>query len=155
WELGINYALEGLARPDDALRIKAAYFHNDIDDYIGDGFIPPSPGTACWPPSDIGGCVRYQNLHSAEIKGVEREGFYDAGRYFGGLSLSVIDGHQIEQDGTRSDLETIPSTSVTASAGMRFLEERLTVGGEVQFNKAPKGADFADDYTLVNLYADY
>lgn len=55
----------------------------------------------------------------------------------------------------RKDLTTIPSASVTVDGGMRFLERRLTLGGEVQFNKAPSGSSFAKDYTLVNLYANY
>ena len=147
WEIGANYRVEGLLRPDDSLRLKAAYFHNDVDNYIT---MEEKEGVPGCPP-----CLQYQNVYAAEIKGFELEGYYDAGRYFGGLSLSVIDGHEIQQDGTRTALSSIPSTSVTADLGMRFLEERLTVGGEVQFNEAPEGSTFAENYTLVNLYANY
>jgi hemoglobin/transferrin/lactoferrin receptor protein len=44
---------------------------------------------------------------------------------------------------------------VTGQLGFRFLEDRLVVGGEVQFNGAPEGNSIARDYTLVNLFASY
>jgi len=154
WEVGVNYAAEGLFRPDDTLRLKAAYFHNDVDDFITSETIFMGPGSPC-SFSPMGFCIQYQNVLGAEIDGFELEGYYNAGRFFGGLSVSVIDGQEIQRDGTRTDLATIPPTTVTADLGMRFLVERLTVGGEVQFNEAPKGSSFAEDYTLVNVYANY
>lgn len=154
WEAGVNYRAEGLMRADDTLRIKAAYFHNDVDDYITFASVNVAPGTPC-SFSPMGFCMQNQNIQSAEIHGFELESHYDAGRYFGGVSVSVIDGEEIGLDGARSDLKRIPAASVTLDGGMRFLEKRLTLGGEVQFNKAPKGSTFAEDYTLVNLYANY
>ena len=35
WEFGVNYKTDSIFQSGDALRLKAAYFHNDIDDYIG------------------------------------------------------------------------------------------------------------------------
>ncbi|EKF19631.1 TonB-dependent receptor domain-containing protein [Nitratireductor pacificus] len=154
WEAGVNYAAEGLMSADDTLRIKAAYFHNDVKDYITFARVNVVPGTSC-SFSPMGFCMQNQNIQSAEIHGFELESYYDAGRYFGGISVSIVDGEEIDLNGVRSDLTRIPATSVTLDGGMRFLERRLTVGGEVQFNKAPKGSSFADDYTLVNLYANY
>ncbi len=154
WEAGINYKADGIFNAEDTLRLKAAYFHNDIDDYITIPTFPAIPGSEC---ASLGHtmCAQYQNVYAAEIQGFELESRYDAGRYFAGLGISVIDGHQTDRDGVRSDLTTIPSASVTLDGGMRFLERRLTLGGEVQFNKAPSGTTFAEDYTLVNLYANY
>jgi hemoglobin/transferrin/lactoferrin receptor protein len=50
---------------------------------------------------------------------------------------------------------TIPSWQVTGLLGFRMLEERLTVGGEVQYNSPPAGAAFSENYTLVNAFANY
>jgi len=154
WEAGVNYSADGLFDSEDSLRLKAAYFYNDIKDYITIPTFPALPGSEC---AALGHtrCAQYQNVYAAKIKGFELEGRYDAGRYFAGLGINLINGHQIDRDGVRSDLTTIPSASVTLDGGMRFLDRRLTVGGEVQFNKAPKGSLYADDYTLVNLYANY
>ena len=55
----------------------------------------------------------------------------------------------------RADLTTVPSAQVAAQLGFRFFEDRLTVGGEVQYNGAPKGNKAARDYTLVNAFASY
>jgi hemoglobin/transferrin/lactoferrin receptor protein len=164
WEAGINYSQDGLIWSDDSLRIKAAYFNNNVTDYIGgqqlSAFDPTSgcplrpdllrPGSGYIPI-----CFQYQNFAKAKIDGFEFEAFYDAGRYFGGLSASIIDGYTISNDGEREDLLTVPSSQVTAQLGMRVLENKLSFGGEVQYNAPPKGATFADDYTLVNLFASY
>ena len=100
-------------------------------------------------------CFQYQNYANAKIKGFELEGVYDAAWGFAGLSVSIINGHTVSYDGEREDLRTIPSSQVTGQLGFRFLEDKLTVGGEVQYNGAPKGNDTAEDYTLVNLFASY
>ena len=34
WEAGLNYKADGIIAGDDSLRLKAAYYTNDIDDYI-------------------------------------------------------------------------------------------------------------------------
>ncbi len=156
WELGANYKADGVFQPGDALRLKAAYFNNDIDDYIEgvtlSGYVP---GSGCtWrgiPPI----CSQYQNLSNAKIRGFEFEGIYDAAWGFAGLSASIINGHTVSYEGERNDLERIPASQVTARLGFRFLEDRLTVGGEVQYNGKPKGNPIAKDYTLVNAFASY
>lgn len=158
-EFGVNYSQDGLIQADDSLRIKAAYFNNDIDDYIGGTNIsafPPNPLCSYTPgPGAIPICYQYQNYANAEIRGFEFEGVYDAAWGFAGLSASIIDGHTVSYDGEREDLLTIPSSQVTAQLGFRFLEDKLLVGGEVQYNGAPKGNPIAEDYTLVNLFASY
>jgi hemoglobin/transferrin/lactoferrin receptor protein len=165
WEIGLNYAHDGLFQADDRLRLKAAYYNNDVDDYIGgtemDAGSPGCPFLPTLPPIWIPGgyyiptCFQYQNYAEAKIKGFELEGVYDAAWGFAGLSVSLIDGHTESYDGAREDLATIPSSQVTGQLGFRFLEDKLTIGTEVQYNGAPKGNDTAEDYTLVNLFASY
>jgi len=150
WEAGLNYKRDGVFRGDDALRLKAAYFHNDIDDYISQSTVfPPTGGCSYF------FCVQYQNYANAEIQGVELEGMYDAAWGYFGLSASFIKGHTVSYDGVREDLTTVPSSQVTGQLGLRFLEDKLLLGGEVQYNGKPRGNDFAKDYTLVNAFASY
>lgn len=166
WEAGVNYKADGVVQPDDALRIKAAYFQNDISDYIemnsavraGTGACPALPaGIPPYAPPfyRIPFCAQYQNLANARITGFEFESVYDAAWGFAGLSASVISGHTVSYDGVRADLMTIPSSQVTGQIGFRFFEDRLTVGGEVQYNGKPKGNPIAEDYTLINAFATY
>ncbi|MDI6026226.1 TonB-dependent hemoglobin/transferrin/lactoferrin family receptor [Corticibacterium sp. UT-5YL-CI-8] len=167
WEFGLNYKRDGLVYSDDSLRLKAAYFNNDVDDYIGSATLSAFPVNDVCPvrwdllmtPGSgyIPICFQYQNFATAKISGFEMEAVYDAGHVFAGLSASIIDGYTVSYEGIREDLTTTPSSQVTASLGFRLLEDKsLTVGGEVQYNSKPDGAAaIVDDYTLVNLFANY
>ncbi|GHC75725.1 TonB-dependent hemoglobin/transferrin/lactoferrin family receptor [Limoniibacter endophyticus] len=158
WEIGINYKRDGLIYANDSLRLKAAYFNNDIDDYIGLQQISAFASFTddCNFTGTIPICYQYQNFASAKIRGFEMEAFYDAGHVFGGLSASIISGYTVDSDSLREDLLTIPSSQVTAQLGFRMLDKQaLTIGGEVQYNGKPDGATYAEDYTLVNLFASY
>lgn len=160
WEFGVNYKTNGVIQGDDALRLKAAYFNNDVSDYIAaDNLLAwyiPGGSSTCRPPSgSLPFCYQYQNFANAKIKGFEFESVYDAGWGFAGLSASIINGHTVSYDGLREDLKSIPSSQVTGQLGFRFLEDRLTIGGEVQYNGKPKGNPVAKDYTLVNAFASY
>ncbi len=150
WEAGVNYKKDGVFRGGDALRLKAAYFHNDIDDYISLATVfPPYPGCSYF------FCAQYQNYANAKIEGFELESLYDASWGYLGLSASFINGHTVSYDGVREDLTTVPSSQVTGQLGLRFLEDKLLVGTEVQYNGKPRGNEFAKDYTLVNAFASY
>lgn len=155
-EFGINYKQNDMLEAGDAFRFKTAYFNNDVDDYI-DGVtlsaFDPTSGCPFGPGIPI--CFQYQNFAKAKIRGFEMESVYNAAWGFAGLSASIIDGHTISYEGERADLVTVPSSQVTAQLGFHFLEDRLTVGGEVQYNGKPKGNAIAKDYTLVNAFASY
>lgn len=165
WEFGVNYKADGVIAEDDALRLKAAYFNNDVDDYIDGATLsagqPGCPFLPGLPPVFVPGgfyvpaCFQYQNFANAKIRGFEFESVYDAGWGFAGLSASLIEGYTVSFAGVRADLATIPSSQVTAQLGFRFFDDRLTVGGEVQYNGKPKGNPIAEDFTLVNTFASY
>jgi hemoglobin/transferrin/lactoferrin receptor protein len=170
WEFGVNYRTDSLIAANDALRLKAAYFHSDIDDYIdGNSDIPAGtgacpavpPGVPVFDPAHgvftgyIPFCSQYQNFAKAKIQGYELEGVYDADWGYAGLSASFINGHTISYEGERADLITTPSAQVTGQLAFKFLEDRLIVGSEVQYNRKPKGNPIARDYTLVNAFASY
>ncbi|MEI9409408.1 TonB-dependent hemoglobin/transferrin/lactoferrin family receptor [Mesorhizobium salmacidum] len=155
-EFGVNYKQNDIFEAGDAFRIKAAYFNNDVDDYIdGVTLSPFAPGSGCPFGPGIPICFQYQNFAKAKIDGFELEGVYDAAWGYAGLSASITDGHTVSYKGVEADLATIPSSQVTAQLGLRFLEDKLTVGGEVQYNGKPKGNTLATDYTLVNAFASY
>jgi len=155
-EFGVNYKQDDVIEGGDALRLKAAYFNNNVDDYIdGVTLSPFDPTSGCPFGPGIPICFQYQNFAKAKINGFELESVYDAGWGYAGLSASIVNGHTISYEGERADLATIPSSQVTAQLGLRFLEDKLTIGGEVQYNGKPKGNAVAKDYTLVNAFASY
>lgn len=156
WEAGINYTADSIFRAGDALRLKAAYFNNDVDDFIdGVTLSGYDPTSGCDYQGSTPICFQYQNFAKAKIEGFELESVYDAAWGFAGLSASVIDGHTISYEGDEADLATIPSAQVTGQLGFRFFDDKLILGGEVQYNAKPKGNPAAEDYTLVNAFASY
>lgn len=166
WEFGVNFERDGIIEGGDAIRAKAAYFHNDIDNYIGlnsdiSAGDPGCPFIRGLPPVWVPGgyylpiCAQYQNYANAQIKGFELEALYEAGWGFLGVSASIINGHTETYDGVVADLATIPSSQLTGQIGFKFLEDKLLVGTEVQFNGKPEGNPEAKDYTLVNVFASY
>lgn len=156
-EVGINYGYDDLVDPGDSLRIKAAYFDNAISNYIGlrtlSPFVPGSGCTFVPGPSRIPVCYQYDNFASASISGFELEAHYDRPGWFAGVNASIIDGHT-EEAGVITPLITVPTTQITGEAGIRLFDGRLTLGGEVQHNWAPRAVTM-DDYTLTNLFASY
>jgi len=162
WEIGINYKRDGLFRPDDSLRIKAAYYRNNVEDFIdGQTLSPFDPTSGCPLRADLfrtGNyapiCYQYQNFAKAKLWGWEFEGTYDAGWVFAGGNAAFTEGYRVAQ-GVRQNVTTLPSTKFGGHLGFRLLEERLTFGGEVEHYVAPDGATFAKDHTLVNAFAQY
>lgn len=168
-EFGVNYSRDGIFQADDSLRLKAAYFDNDIDDYIGGVNISRFEGNPACPfvmPIPIPPiCFQYQNFAEGKIDGFELEGFYDAHWMFAGLSVSITDGHTINDDGIRESMISVPPYQATATLGFRMMEDRLVFGGEVQYNASATYTVLnssgvlapydVDDYTLVNLFASY
>ena len=142
---------DGIIAGDDSLRLKAAYLHNDIEDYIAGATLSAFDPTAGDRSVRIPICYQYQNFANAKIDGFELESLYDASWGFAGLTVSIIDGHTVSDSGVIEDLSTIPSSQATAQLGFRFMEDRLMVGGEVQYNASPEATRLPTDYTLVNL----
>lgn len=146
-EIGINYARDDLFVDGDALRLKAGWFHNAVDDFI-DGRIVGAPG---------GGMgYQYQNVKSATIRGVELEARYDMGFMFAGIAAASMRG---EDDRTAEALGSVPADSVTTTLGFRFLDERLTVGGQWETvgaqTRVPSGTPESERYNLFNAFASY
>ncbi|WP_027171590.1 TonB-dependent hemoglobin/transferrin/lactoferrin family receptor [Methylobacterium sp. 10] len=172
-EGGINLKYGDVLRPGDVFRAKANVFQNEIDDYIniaGVGptyFVPVIPGI----PASV--CVgrpgrfpcfipvqsfQYLNVAQAEISGVELEGAYD----WGGGFVSVAATHTEGRDkATRETLLSIPPDRISATLGLRFLDDSLTVGSRLTFVDSriavPEGATIlaTKAYGLVDFFASY
>ncbi|MCC0807208.1 TonB-dependent hemoglobin/transferrin/lactoferrin family receptor [Methylobacterium sp. W2] len=172
-EGGINLKYGDVLRPGDVFRAKANVFQNEIDDYIniaGVGptyFVPVIPGI----PASV--CVgrpgrfpcfipvqsfQYLNVAQAELSGVELEGAYD----WGGGFVSVAATHTEGRDkATRETLLSIPPDRISATLGLRFLDDSLTLGSRLTFVDSrlavPEGATIlaTKAYGLVDFFASY
>ncbi|GGK35215.1 TonB-dependent hemoglobin/transferrin/lactoferrin family receptor [Salinarimonas ramus] len=159
-EAGVNLSFDDLFVTGDRLRGKVSVFRNDVDDYIES--IYSDPGQPCGNPRFPAACAdasfRYDNIARARLTGAEMELAYDARRWFASVSGGITRGDNRVTD---EPLTSIYPDQLTLGAGLRFLEEKLTLGGRVTFVGAQDRLPLAsaslesDAYTLVDLYGSY
>lgn len=130
WEFGTNYLKNDLVFAGDKARLKLAYFNNVTDDYIGRRGIR----------SGVLGLFNYDKV---VVKGVELSGGYDAKKAFIDFAFNYytdfkpcLAGGQCLDYTLQTDYLTNyvpPRFSASTTLGVRFLDEKLTVGGRVNY----------------------
>lgn len=157
-EAGVNLKYDDVLQAGDRFRGKLSVFQNDVTNYIDGVFTDPgrpcgSGGTSCADAFYI-----YQNVASAKLTGIEGEFAYDAGRWFASLSGSSVRG---DNQTTGDPLQSIYPDKLMLGAGLRFFDEKLTIGGRLTLvdeqRRLPASAlaTASKAYALVDLYADY
>lgn len=168
YEVGVNISHDSLFTDDDSIRLKAVGFYREIEDYISFGPIR----------NDQSGQVytSYVNLEGiTAMKGLEIEASYDAGAFYAGGALTYIETDFADTLPTPGG-GTIPINSgvgapvifeqpnmrVTLDAGVRLLDEQLTLGGRMTYvgDTEPKQGSLQqnykiDGYTVFDLYGSY
>jgi hemoglobin/transferrin/lactoferrin receptor protein len=153
WEFGFNSKVNGLFQPGDSFRFKGDYYTMDVDDYIS---------AACGPMGLV--CTYVNNPGTSKVEGVELQGTYDAGYFFAGLSYSHNHTNLASQLDGLGLHSYLPGDVTTITAGLRFFDERLTVGarsyivsdsqrGDV--NVEPGDPLFYKGYTTYDLFTNY
>lgn len=169
-EIGTNFSFDGVFRNNDSFRMKAVAFYREVDNYIAMGSIDLDEAT------NLTAFDSYVNLDGkTPMKGIELEANYDAGRYYVGASFSYLDADYATTytyNGTSYLTSSYimfvpPKTMFSLDAGVRVLEERLTLGGRVTYVGAADkniggvlssslvGSWQTGDYTLLDLYGSY
>jgi len=166
-EVGINIRQDGLLLPNDALRLKANVFQNDVTDFIEfalvasgqagqDGLVCNNPTSF---PAGLGFCQQYHNVPSARIKGAEFEGTYDAGTWFIAMAGAIQRGDNLT---TNQPLLKIYPEQLATTIGARFLDRKVTVAvrwlavAAKDAKDIPAGSALPTDaFNVVNLYVDY
>lgn len=154
WEFGANIKQDRIFTPGDSFRFKAVYFDMDVENYV----------TGCGVQPKVYFC---NAKGTSQVRGVELQGMYDTGGAFLGLSYSYTTADlpsQVDGLGAHSYL---PEHVLTATGGLRFLDQRLTLGTRVSYtsdstvggiNVFP-GSSYASatmpGYTLVDLFTSY
>lgn len=129
WEVGTNLLRDDLFMPGDKARLKFAYFDNTTNNYIGRQF--------------DGSYMGLFNYDFVRFKGFEFSGRYDTGRVFADFGLNYYTDYEAcLQDGSCIDYtlsadyltnQIPPRFTASLTAGARFLDERLTLGGRVTY----------------------
>ncbi|BCP55988.1 hemin receptor [Kaistia sp. 32K] len=153
WEFGANITRNGLLTEKDMFRLKANYYYKNVENYI--------TGV------NLGGGKSYFINHpgSSVLQGFELETAYDAGFAFGSIAYTHAESDLPSQVNGLGAVSFMPDNVLTVTGGARFLEQRLTVGGRVNYvsqTEVGNGAgqpntsytDWAP-YTLVDAFANY
>jgi hemoglobin/transferrin/lactoferrin receptor protein len=161
-EIGVNIRYDNLFVANDALRIKANVFQNDLTNFIEQTSInqngPLVGGGTCTTPF---GCVQYQNVPSARIRGVELESNYDAGAWFMGVAGSLQEGDNLTKN---QPLLKIYPAQLATTVGARFWDRKITAAvrwlavASKDADDIPPGTATAlptGGFNVVNLYVDY
>ncbi|WAC27545.1 TonB-dependent receptor domain-containing protein [Ancylobacter sp. SL191] len=129
WEVGTNLLRNDIFRPGDLARLKLAYFDNTTDDYIGRQFSANR--------------MTFFNYDYVRFQGVEISGGYDAGfafvdvgfNYYTGFESCLKDGactdYTLQADYLTNQIP--PKFTASITAGARFLDDRVTVGGRLTY----------------------
>ncbi|MDB5628190.1 MAG: TonB-dependent receptor [Tardiphaga sp.] len=151
-EVGLNLKYDGVFTPGDTFRAKFNIFRNNVSDYID--LVASRPERTMF--GVFSRNYQYQNIASARIEGFEAETLYDAGVWFAGVSGTVQKG---VNETTNIGLATIQPRKVVTTAGLRFLDRRLTVSAQwasfAATRDLPAGYLPATFYDLVNVYLAY
>ncbi len=183
-EIGTNYIGNDVFAEGDTIRLHAAYFQNNVDNYLTRiGRVYETR------PGRYGTYLGMVNLDYARMHGFEVSAEYDTGKYFGGISWNhYTDTMFCAKDGdlpagrtqcaagglfNSYTLQQVPpKDTVTIDVGARFLEDKLTLGGRLTYvgKRMVEGiGDGSDDayqggqinasrwnpYTLIDVYMSY
>lgn len=156
-EIGINLKYDNIFTAGDTFRGKLNVFRNDVEDYID--LVASTPTVSILGPNfgRFSQYYQYQNTSGARIQGFEGEAVYDAGLWFLSVAGNLLEG---ENKITKVGLATlIQPKKIATTAGVRFLERKLTVSAQwISFaanTDVPAGYLPATSGDLINVYLAY
>lgn len=172
YEIGTNISLDDVLTGGDSLRLKASAFYREVEDYIVLGTIYTSDVSTRTYQSFV-------NLDgTTRMKGMELEGNYDTGGFWIGGTASFLDTEwpsktQVFSNGTTTTSGDIiatagsvpPRLKLTVDGGMRFFDERLSLGARLNHVTANQSytidtdtgdlLKLTDVYTTVDIYGSF
>jgi len=122
-EAGARLKFDNVWQSQDALRVKAGYFHTEAEDFIDTVVTITNPVT-------FAGSTTNANIPQAEIAGLEAELRYDMGRAFATVGYSRIRG---ENEITGRPLDSIPADKLVTVIGGRVPGYSLIFGLRSEF----------------------
>lgn len=165
-EIGAKFEKADVFRDGDSLSLGATLYRKNLRNRIEE----VSLGTTI----DVGG-ITYEEYElrntDAFIQGLELAANYDAGRYFLSAVVDLQDGEHTNGEFDGNTLSSVRPENGILRGGMRFMEQRLTVGGEVEIwssktdepdsrnnsagSSSVVGSGMTDSYEVFNLFASY
>ncbi len=143
-EAGATLRFVDLARAGDGLNLSLRAWQNNVTDYIDQVFLSGITRQG----------YQFQNIAKARVRGVSFGADYDSDRLFGNVTAEYFKGVNLK-DG--SALQKVPPYRITAAAGFRAMDQRLTMGARLTKVGTKKGtaATTTPGYETVDLFATY
>ena len=174
WDIGVNFMRQDVLLPQDDLKLKLAWFHNTVDDYISRRIMEIDTGTGSYTGLGVG------NIDRALFEGVELSGQYNVG----GLSIELGATYYTDMAfcptmgacqhstlyGDYATNHVPPEYSASLTVSHKFFDDALTIGGRATYigpraikadQPTMQGASPYilpinwEPYTLVDLFASY
>jgi hemoglobin/transferrin/lactoferrin receptor protein len=150
-EIGLRLFKQDLLTPGDVGRLRAAFFRNDVTDFIERRVeftfrpVPGNPGP--------GGVSTSDNVSDARLEGFEVEAVYDAPRWFAGLAYAQTRG---DDENTDEPLASVSPDEWIARAGLRFPSIGMAVGWRGRFvsaqDRVPAGIEPSESYDVQDIW---
>lgn len=148
WEFGTNVLKTDVLLPGDKARLKLAYFNNVTDDYIG----------RRWDDTKISDAFLVLfNYDKVVLKGFELSGGYDAKTVFVDYGFNYYTDVELCRTAATCTNGTgqadyianhiPPKFTASVTGGVRFLDEKLTVGGRYTYMGARAATVQEDNYS--------
>ncbi|MGH8547711.1 MAG: TonB-dependent receptor domain-containing protein, partial [Methylococcales bacterium] len=149
-EIGFRLHRDSLFLDEDRARFRAAYFYNEVTNFIDTQVIfafRPVPGNP-----GIGGTTTNVNVTDALLEGFEGEFSYEMPYGYAGLSYSQTRG---DNRTTREPLSNVPADKWVIQAGLRYPRFDLTLGWRTRVvldqNRIPSGGTPTGGYSVHDL----
>ena len=154
WEIGLQRDTQGWLHPEDAVRLRIAYYDQKLEDVIGTV------------PSADPNYNELDNIGEDGVRGIEIEVRYVIKNVFAGFTFDKRERDQVGTGLPGDPIQNHP-WSLFSTLGANFLDNKLTVGVEHrqvgQFEQSetnqtnPTVIDrlIRPSYHLINLYAQY
>jgi hemoglobin/transferrin/lactoferrin receptor protein len=156
WEFGANIVQNGVLARGDSFRLKADYYTMNVENYISACFTAGFTAYFC------------NAAGTSQVQGVEVQAMYDVRNAFAGLSYTYTNSNLPTQTNGFGAQSYLPDHVFVATGGLRFFEQKLTVGTRYTVtSSAYTGSDATviansfngpirtDGYQLVDLFASY
>jgi hemoglobin/transferrin/lactoferrin receptor protein len=165
WEFGANIKQDDLLNAGDSFRLKVDYYTMDVENYIvacGVAYVAPTgPGMGRAASANY-----FCNAPgTSTVQGVELQSMYDTGFAFSGFSYTYTHTDLPSQTDGFGAHSFLPEHTIVASGGLRFFDQKLTIGGRVShFSESFVGnvnvggfyaSPYMPGYTLVDLFSSY
>jgi hemoglobin/transferrin/lactoferrin receptor protein len=141
-EIGVALKFDNAFQAGDKLRFRVSGFHTNYRDFI-DLVVTATTTTPI-------------NVTRATIYGVEFEGGYTSGNWFGTLGVALIRG---DNKTNGQPLASIPGDKVALTVGYQFPQWDLVLGGRTKLvarqDRVPTGVRKTDGYALFDLFASW